>query len=254
MNPIGASVRSRRPRLAQVVRATVVVLWVVWATLAWWSAPRASDVDQARRDIAAGAVSSVATGWGWRNDPFWGATVTLQHGTGGQMVTWTTTSGRVRYLDSLPSYAVEFPAGQVSGNPPEHPVVTELRVAARTERSGIDLHRLGDIAQVAAALAMLVFLLALIPGPAPVVGTKWFWFWIAGIPFGLGLLVWAVKERWRPDPRTILTGQLSGVDGPIRSKRLTGFEGFLFAIGLGIALSIVAYGLSALLGTALVPG
>ena len=46
-----------------------------------------------------------------------------------------------------------------------------------------------------AALAVLI-LAVLVAGPAPVRGTRWFWFWLiyAG-PYGLGMVFWLLRDR-----------------------------------------------------------
>lgn len=59
----------------------------------------------------------------------------------------------------------------------------------------------------------LICLLALLVGPKPVRGTKWAWFWFAGLmPAGLGVLAWLAFER----PWTTPTGV---------TRRRTGWAG-----------------------------
>ena len=38
----------------RVVPPAVLVCWLVWAALAWWSAPRSVDAAELERDLAAG--------------------------------------------------------------------------------------------------------------------------------------------------------------------------------------------------------
>lgn len=57
-------------------------------------------------------------------------------------------------------------------------------------------------------VGMIVF------GPAPRRGTRWYWFWLAGVSFGLGLLNYAWRECLRPAP---LTPRRSGLDGFVRT-------------------------------------
>jgi hypothetical protein len=47
---------------------------------------------------------------------------------------------------------------------------------------------------------VLVGLGVLLAGPAPVTGSRWYWFWLGGVPFGLGLLYWLARERPWADP------------------------------------------------------
>ena len=239
------------PRLALAVRGCLVVLWLIWAVLAWWSAPRPADVDQAHRDIAAGEVTSVDTGTHWRNGPFWGNTPTLEGGPDGALVAWTTTSDRTRYTEDGPGPSfgqTRFPG---SGDPPQfRPLVAELQEAADFRYTRSDIHWLNLLA----TSVMGIFLLALIAGPAPIRSTRWYWFWISLIPFGLGVLTWVLRERWLPGPGTALTQRLVGIDGGVAKKRPNGFEGFLLMIVAGIALSFATYGLRQLLGYGLVPG
>ncbi|WP_404385181.1 hypothetical protein LL946_04460 [Knoellia locipacati] len=81
---------------------------------------------------------------------------------------------------------------------------------------------------VAGGLLVLVLLVA---GPAPRVGTRWFWFWVLlNSPVALGFVAYAVLEligiRPRPDP-------------PLR-RRLTGVVGFFGALLAGLVLGFGA--------------
>ncbi|RKR89013.1 hypothetical protein BDK92_3347 [Micromonospora pisi] len=243
-----------RARFTPTVGGFVVLLWVSWAMLAWWSAPRPVDADQARRDIAAGAVTSVETGWGMRSGDFWGAPPAMQGDRGGSMVAWTTKSGRVRYTDAGPQDPVDQSGNRSVDNPrPQRRLIADLTSAVGRGGSGISLHWIGFAAQSTAVVAMVVFLFALVPGPAPVHGTRWFWFWISLVPYGLGVLAWVGRERWRPDPRAALAPRLPGVEAP-GWKRARGYDGFLIGIGLGIALTMLTYVLRWILGPGVVPG
>lgn len=77
----------------------------------------------------------------------------------------------------------------------------------------------------------LAILVLLVLGPAPRVGTRWFWFWVLlNGPVALGFVVYAVMEligiRRRPDP-------------PL-AKRLNGVQGFLGMLLLGFVAAAVA--------------
>ncbi|WP_329105246.1 hypothetical protein OG792_32060 [Micromonospora sp. NBC_01699] len=236
------------------VRGSLVVLWVLWAALAWWSAPRPADAEQARRDIAADTVTNVHSGTNWDDGGFWGRKPALAGGTDGNLVSWTTDAGRVRYADVGYGRSAQTPDPRdASGMVRDRPLVAELRTAAGVDRTGF-VHPVVRTANWVAVSLMAVFLIALVAGPAPIHGTKWYWFWLCWTPFGLGVLAWVTWERWLDEPRAARERQLVGIDGPVAKRRRDGFEGFLLAIVLGIAIGFVTYALRWLLGVGLVPG
>jgi len=81
-------------------------------------------------------------------------------------------------------------------------------------------------AVILGALAVFVVLLA---GPPPRAGNRWFWFWMFGLPAGLGFVAYAVVEliglRRRPDP-------------PM-AERLSGLRGFVSSFVIGIVLILM---------------
>ena len=61
-----------------VARWGLALLWLVWAGLAWWTAPRPVDPAQARADIAADRVTSVVRAETWEaRQGFWGSRVRM---------------------------------------------------------------------------------------------------------------------------------------------------------------------------------
>lgn len=92
----------------------------------------------------------------------------------------------------------------------------------------LDLGRTGAVALVLGPALILGVLLHLLLGPAPRHGTRWFWFWLLGLPGGIGIVgyaVWEVaglREHRAPDPGLrsdgvygvvvlVLGGMLAGV-------------------------------------------
>jgi hypothetical protein len=172
----------------------LVLAWVAWVALAWWTSPRPSSVAQLQRDRAAGTVNNVIRSDGRSDNEgarFWGARPSLRSAPDGSRLVWQTGTGRTRYVD-LPD--------------PATAEALERQVLAADARSSPALITPGQVTAIAAGL-MLVFLLTLISGPTPVRGTRWFWFWVSLSVFGLGVLAWLAFERpWatasaRPDRR-----------------------------------------------------
>ncbi|WP_326562127.1 hypothetical protein [Micromonospora sp. NBC_01796] len=254
IGPRDLAVRDWRRILVVGVRGTLVVLWLLWAMLAWWSAPRPADADQARRDIADGSVTSVDIGTYWNDGGFWGRKRILEGGPDGSQVAWTTETGRVRYTEvgyGYPDGTLAAPDGSIPAR--GRPLVAELQAAAGVNGTGV-VHPLIRTAYWLAVSLMAVFLMALVSGPAPIGGTKWYWFWLSWIPFGLGVLAWVTREPWLYGPQTALAQELVGIDGPIARRRSNGFEGFALLIVMGIAIGFALYGLGRLLGPTVVPG
>ncbi|MFC8850825.1 MULTISPECIES: hypothetical protein [unclassified Micromonospora] len=217
---------------------TMALCWLAWAVLAWWAAPRASDVGQLEGDLAAGRVVTFHRGDGWqRRGAFWGATPNPGLGWQGPMVAWSLPDGRIRYADV--------------GVPPVGPESTPggeddrlARLARPWQSAGAPAHRITAAAVVLGWLAMLVV------GPDPVAGTRWFWFWLGSLPFGVGVLAWLYRERWRPPARQPYR---QGMALPVADRR-SGWAGLGWTLLAGLGLSLAVAALRGLLGGALIPG
>ena len=100
---------------------------------------------------------------------------------------------------------------------------------------------LAVVALVAGSLLALVTLAIIILGPAPVRGTRFYWFWVALLPYGLGVLFWLGTERpWSSRP------------GPAKpTNGLTGFATLFLGSWALFALTIV---LRELFGPSVIPG
>jgi hypothetical protein len=224
---------SRRWRIA---RLGLVLLWVVAAGLSWWTAPQEETYDQAGRDLAAGRV--VAYQWGdrWDDDTtqrwFGSRTPASSGSTLGPLFVWRTTDGRVHWVDAGQFDEVDAgPDARYSG-----PGATALARDVEARGAGnqtLVVSWLSAVVSWAGVVLGLAFLGVVIWGPAPVRGTRWFWFWLGALaPYGLGLLFWLVRDRpWVPSATS---------DGRPRDRGLAGFAiGFLSTIAVSIVLLVL---------------
>ncbi|MBQ0901254.1 hypothetical protein [Micromonospora sp. U21] len=154
------------------------------------------------------------------------------------MFVWRTDDGHTYYV-----VADAGPAEQLFVADSSEPLGSQtesIRAAvwASLLDTGRRLH--GDVRPDSRYLPVIIGLVCLtivVAGPAPVIGTRWYWFWLtAGVPFGLGVLAWLAIER--PWSRRIGSPSEPGVD-----KRYRGLTGLLIAIGA----SVVVYLLGVLL-------
>lgn len=93
--------------------------------------------------------------------------------------------------------------------------------------------------------AWAVVLATLVAGPQPRLVTKWAWFWLLMLPFGLGLLgllaleaPWSRRASARPEPQP----HAEQAKQPGGDRRLTGGRAFLVALVLGplvLSMSVV---------------
>ncbi|MEV6812337.1 hypothetical protein [Micromonospora sp. NPDC051296] len=245
------------------------LLWLVWAGLAWWSAPREVPAEQLERDAAAGRVVTAQRADGWTDEgpSFWGARPQPHVNETGWLAVWTLPNGQARYADigpfvgPGPDFDADFDAdsdGSVPGvdevgfgsdgagvtYPGSTPDDAWLSLGGVTWGSEQGLaHRLSQAAALVAAVIGLVWLTMVVAGPAPAAGTRWFWFWIGLLPLGLGVLAfWFRERRFAGHPEWQGQGGRSGG---------LGFGCLLFG---AIALSLLLAGARALLGGFLVPG
>ncbi|MGC4877858.1 hypothetical protein ACLQ26_16560 [Micromonospora sp. DT43] len=224
------------------LRWALPVLWVLWASLAWWVAPREATAAQLDRDLAAGRVVTFQRASGWvDDDAYWGSRPQPRYDTRGGMLAWSVPSGQVRYAFVEPPEEQADPGGPEST---EQPAGSDARLAAVADpwqTSGVAAHRIAETAGLLAGAVTLLWLVRLVGGAPPLVGTRWFWFWIGLLPFGVGVLAWSYREMWRPPSEP----------PPDRGSGWRGV-GWLLLAGLGIAALVSAA--RALLGVAVVPG
>lgn len=189
----------------------LVLLWVTFVVLAAATQLRIVTPDRLADDLAEGRVATwrVITlvgsdeRWGWVSTPEYGVPAALPNGDvdreqpplGGR-------EALAYFVDSsLSRMRVVDPD---RGDPGQ--LVAELRqagVPAALGQPGIaDLAGPpSDLWLVPAAALGLLYLAAVLVGPTPTRGNRWFWFWMGGVPLGAGVLLYAVVEGLRPrDP------------------------------------------------------
>lgn len=223
----------------------LVLLWLIWAGLAWWTAPRPVDPAQARADAEANRVTSVvrAETWGARRG-FWGFGRLPELRPDGGLLVWTTTSGQQRYAAPAhggdPADLIGF--GSSGGSPETDRLAADLLAAqARSTGATLEHAALASAGNGLGGILALFMLAMLIAGPAPVRGTRFYWFWVTLLPFGSGVLWWLAVERpWsgRPAPKT----------------RQNGLNGFAVLFLVSFAIYAAVLGLRHVLGPFLVPG
>lgn len=231
IDPPRAALLDRAWLRRRALPLAVVLCWLVWAALAWWTAPRAADEAELERDLAAGRVVTMARADGWQTGGMWGRRPEPRYGEGAWMLVWTRPDGQIRYAD----VRVEDP--ETEPDP-----LTDPRARDATTHYGDTLA--DALANAAGLLALVIgvgWLLMLVAGPPPVAGTRWFWFWIGLLPFGLGVLAWLHRERWRSDL-------------PAARPRRSGWSGVGGLLLGGILVSVAVTVLAALFGGYVVPG
>jgi hypothetical protein len=225
----------------------------VWVVLAWWTAPRSATVERAQADIAAGKVAVYEWGQSWERFPVfsWGFTVNLRAaGDGGPLFVWRTPDWRTHYADLDDGFAQPDDIFSADMDDRLSPEAEAVRATVRSSVLATGGPLAGEVSSKALYLATvvgLVCLAILIAGPAPVIGTRWYWFWInAGIPLGLGTLAWLILER--PWSARVAQPSEPGVE-----KRDRGYVGFLVAVVAAIALTALDALLPDAFGTWLIP-
>ncbi|MEW2427565.1 hypothetical protein AB0877_06055 [Micromonospora sp. NPDC047644] len=219
-----------REILPVVLRWGLPVLWVLWAGLAWWVEPRQSTEAQLDRDLATGQVVAFQRASGWADDgAYWGSRPRPQYATNGAMLVWTVPNGQSRYvLDAPPVWESHLGEPDPSAAAPPSWRDTQLAaISAAGSADGDPGQRIGNAAALLAGVLAVLWLGRLIGGAPPVVGTRWFWFWVGLLPFGTGVLAWTYRELWRPPPVPV-PGRASGWRG----------LGWLILAAIGISLLV----------------
>ncbi|MFI7214844.1 hypothetical protein ACIBP4_28890 [Micromonospora maritima] len=234
----------------------VLGCWLVWATLAWWTAPRSVDAADLERDLAAGRVVTLARAAGWEDRGPWGRRPEPRYAQHGSTVVWARPDGQFRYAyvpapvpqggsveDATDPGPVTDPGPATEPGPgQEADPLADSRARAAVTRHGDSLA--DTLADAAALLALTIgvgWLLMLVAGPPPVAGSRWYWFWIGLLPYALGVLAWAWRERWR-------------AEAPVTGTRGSGWRGFGGLVVGGILVSMAVAVLGILLGGYVVPG
>ncbi|SDT02066.1 hypothetical protein SAMN04489716_2275 [Actinoplanes derwentensis] len=208
----------------------VIGCWAVAAAVSWWTAPRPSTYEQARADIAGRQVVAFQWGdrWGGGDTRRWFADDTLYSSNPlGPLFGWRTGDGRVHWIDSG-DFDQVMATGAVDATVYDGPgaigLAQDLQAAGIEQRYG-DISVLGGLVGGIGFFLTMLVLLVLLVGPEPVLGTKWYWFWIVfTMPYGLGLLFWTLRDRpWAARP-------------PAREPRR---DGWLIGLATGVLLGVL---------------
>nr|WP_240742144.1 hypothetical protein [Micromonospora zingiberis] len=239
-----------------MLRLALVLLWLLAAAVNWWTAPRKHSYEQARADVTAGHVTAYQWGDSWATGgsplPWFGASDLRASGTLGPLFAWRTPDGRVYwtdtgYFDQVTTTSAVDPASY--SGPGAIGIAQDLRAGGLEHRAG-EVHSLGVAVTVMGIGLVLaaVFLGVVVAGPAPVLGTRWFWFWlVCAAPYGLGLLLWLSRDR--PWTRPAVPAAMPGD----RERRDRGVFGLVLGILAGILVSLLLLALNEALGDRWVP-
>ncbi|HOT57557.1 MAG TPA: hypothetical protein PLU20_09155 [Ornithinibacter sp.] len=253
----------------QVLGAAAVLVWAVWLIAMWVTQPRIVPPSQLEADLAQGQVTSfgvvrlVETDGGFFISG--GRTSVEPAGDGrdalGETVDeWPSSDGRLTV-----AYWVDSPVADLRvidpdrAAPPELEAIADrLGAAAVEDRTrSLTYSTFSDGVSKADVAISLVALLVVVMGPRPGRGTRWFWFWLIWLPFGLGLLAFAVFEVLRP-PRLVLVPESAGSGAlsdegdptasdddpasahPVSPRRYSGWAGLGLSILGGILIGTIA--------------
>jgi hypothetical protein len=244
-------------RLAQrwwsVLRAVLLATWLLVAAASWWSAPREASYAEASAAVSERRLTAYQWADSWESQVShrwfdgWKLNST---GTCGPLFVWHTDDGRVRWTDTDAFDEVNL-TGAVEESRYSGPGATGIAqdlVAAEVEG------RVGAVDTTSPwttgggfVLALLV-LGVIVAGPAPVLGTRWFWFWVTfTAPQGLGLVFWLLRDRpWWRSAQLVRTA-----DGKERRDR--GLLGLLIGVLASFLISALVMVLNTALGDWWVP-
>ncbi len=234
------------------LRLVVVTLWLILVATAWWAAPRKQSYEQARADVAAGHVAAYQWGDRWDVDVRWFSfrtPVVESSDTLGPLFAWRTADGRVWWTDTRVFDQVEVAGGLDEAGyagPGAVGIAQHIRAVGLEDRYG-EVHPLQSVLTGLGLCLTVVFLGVVVAGPAPVLGTRWYWFWlVGGVPFGLGLLFWLAREHpW--------SGSAAASAPASPGQRDRGILGFALAILAAFLISLVVLALHQFLGDRWIP-
>jgi hypothetical protein len=249
--PVAAPLRTWR--WWGILRLAVVLVWLLAATTTWWTTPRKQSYEQARADVAAGRVTVYQ--WGDRFDEtdrrrWLGASTLRSSGTLGPLFEWRTTDGHVRWTntDEFDTLTVATTGGVEAksySGPGAVALTQELQRAGLAQRTG-DVDSPGPLVSWLGIGLAVLFFGVLVAGPAPVRGTRWFWFWLVFLAaYGVGLLLWLALEH--PWSRSATAAAEPG------GRRRSGLSGFGFGILASLLTTVALLILHYLLGDWWVP-
>lgn len=173
---------------------------------------------------------------------------------GGAELAWTTSRGQTFITATdIPLHGADLLTGGGSGDVPRaHALADAMRATGAVDRSpsgrpGVSAPaprtRPVKLAETTGRLLTVAVILEVVFGPRPRRATRWFWFWLAWLPLGLGVVGWFVGH-----------GFDRGRAGRDADARISGWLGFAILLVGSIAVASAVMGLRSLLGTYLIPG
>jgi hypothetical protein len=234
-----------------VLRAVLIVLWLVAAAMTWWTAPRKASYERASADVVAQRVTAYQWGDSWQEvdgpRPWFSDAHLSSSDTLGPVFAWRTGDGRVHWADTG-DFAEVQTTGAVAAKDYSGPgavgLAESLRAAGLQGRFDY-LHTPGNLVGGIGILLGLTFFVVLVAGPAPVLGTRWYWWWLVALtPYGLGLLFWLAREHpWARSPAPAGTA----------ATRDRGFLGLITGLVAAFLISLALLLLNGVLGGRWVP-
>jgi hypothetical protein len=196
------------------------------------------------RRLAAGGVVSVQWGDQWQGgaDDWDYRPMLSSSGDGGRIVAWRTTDWRLHYTDTSTDTGTGGSVDQRVA------AIRQATTAAGLTPGSITDDRPVRIGTAISLLVALFVVALLVNGPVPMIGTRWYWWWIfVGLPFGLGLVYWLWRER--PWSRTAEVPLGPPNRDPRRRWYLGILAGLLASMVVGLATALLRH----LLGDGIVP-
>lgn len=259
-----AARRGRRP-LRLVLAAAVLLAWVVHTVATWLGGYQTVPLVTLQDELASGQVTSYvvvdrasdlggSVPW-WQSTrpvdtgPLPGASI-AGDGTASEQdpafaVVYTVDDGRPRV--AVPSWGRHGPPSTTSSSPTAEEtrwLQNELLTSAvdRGEAS-LDLGRTAWVVAVGGAAVAGTVLVHILLGPVPRRGTRWFWFWMLGLPAGLGAVAYAIYEiaGWR------------AAAAPPTERRATGLYGLFTMIVWGVVIGVALQLALHLVGATVIP-
>ncbi|WP_433830632.1 hypothetical protein ACQP2E_11365 [Actinoplanes sp. CA-015351] len=188
-----------------VARILVVLLWIAGAALTWWTTPREVSYERALAAVSSGEVRDYEWGFSWNDssDRWFEPKTLSRKGNAAPWFVWRTSDQRVYWTDTSLA-AVDQESVVIDGAPHGGGAAPIARQLVQQPQSDVLVPWSSWLQGISLVLA-LTSLVVVISGPAPVRGTRWYWFWmVALIPYGIGLAFWLFRDRpWasaEPDP------------------------------------------------------
>ncbi|MEU4553600.1 hypothetical protein [Micromonospora violae] len=232
-----------REAVPVALRWGLPVLWVLWAGLAWWVQPRESTEAQLDRDLATGQVVAFHRANGWDDDGvYWGSRPRSRYAPHGGLLVWSVRNGQTWYAFGTPPASDPY-LGEPDPSSGAGLSWRDAQIAAISETTPVDVtgYRIRNAAGLLAGVLTVLWLGRLIGGAPPLAGTRWFWFWIGLLPFGVGVLAWTYRELWRPPPAPVV-------------DRGSGWRGVGWLILASVGINLLVSVARIVMGTTVVPG